>query len=135
MDKLADLLAVVECILKNKSEHDYREKAWNAINELIRDFPNEEQNIRERVKELCLKYDKDFMDKIKFKNLLDAQLLSPEDVPTCKILQTNGRISLIEKEDGTYCLRNENSGDENGHFRTYNEALENWKDIIEDDNP
>lgn len=69
----------------------------------------------------------------RIKELFETSTSSPEDVVTEEILYSNGRISLLKKSDGTYCLRNEYMGCEHGHFLTGTDAREHWEDMVADD--
>lgn len=68
----------------------------------------------------------------KFEKLLKAKMISPEKVLTEKIIKSNGKITLLKKGDGTYCLMDEFSGKQCGHFHTKEEAYESWIDLAKD---
>ncbi len=58
----------------------------------------------------------------------------PENYRTEETIESNGHFSLLLKEDGTYCLRNEFTGQENGRFLTEQEAKGFLTSIIDDEN-
>lgn len=70
----------------------------------------------------------------KIKNLFNAVIPSPENVKTEDTIRSNGKITLLKKIDGTYCLKDEFSGCQKGHFLTKDEAIKNWEDLVNDDN-
>lgn len=70
----------------------------------------------------------------KFKRLSNVDIPHPENCKTVKVVDSNGRISLLLKEDGTYCFRNENTGQENGCYLCEQIAREIFKDMANDDN-
>lgn len=72
--------------------------------------------------------------KNELKELFNASIPSPKEISTDEILLSNGRISLLKKTDGTFCLKNEIVGCQHGHFLTKKEAEEYWKEIVVDDN-
>ena len=70
----------------------------------------------------------------KFKRLSNVDTPHPNNYKTEEVVESNGHYSLLLKEDGTYSIRNENTGQENGCFLTKQEALESYEDIVNDDN-
>lgn len=69
----------------------------------------------------------------KIRKFFKSSLPSPKDLITEEILESNGRISILKKADGTFCLRNEITNDENGHFLTIEDAKANWIEIVTDE--
>ncbi len=70
------------------------------------------------------------LNKKRFEELVNVEGPNPNEIRTTDIIMSNGRISLIKKEDGTFSLRNEYTGIENCGFLTQGEAEETYNDLI-----
>lgn len=73
------------------------------------------------------------METDKIKKLFSVDSPSPKDVETVAVIQTNGHFSILKKKDGTFCLRNESTGQENGCFLTEQDAKAVFDEIISDE--
>ena len=71
----------------------------------------------------------DYSGKKRFDYLSNIELPSPNHEMTKEICASDGHISVVAKSDGTFALRNEITGEENGHFLRKEEALQAFNDI------
>lgn len=67
-------------------------------------------------------------------DLSKFEIPSPKVSSTEDIIKSNGFISLIKKSDKTFALRNETSGEENGHFLTREDAEATYNEIVSEEN-
>ena len=70
----------------------------------------------------------------KIKRLSNVDTPHPENCRTVEVIESNGHVSLLLKEDGTYCFRNETTGQENGRYLCEQEAWKIYEDIDNEDN-
>ncbi|MBP3833514.1 MAG: hypothetical protein ILA03_06115 [Bacteroidaceae bacterium] len=70
------------------------------------------------------------ISKEQFDEYLNAEVPNPQSFKTIDVIESNDCISLIKKEDGTFALRDETTGKENGSFLTKEEAVNFYKDLI-----
>ena len=73
-------------------------------------------------------------DTVKFKRLSNVESPCPKRLNTVDTIESNGHYSILKKEDGTFCLKNEQTGDENGSFLTKIDAKAFLTSIIDDEN-
>ena len=69
------------------------------------------------------------LNKERFDELNQVDSPKPNEVKTVDVIKSNGHLSLIKKEDGTFALRDEITGKENGRFLTKIEAEGTYDDF------
>lgn len=76
----------------------------------------------------------EFLDRLPSKEevekLAKANLPAPGNFKTVDIVRSNSFISVIKKEDGTYAIRNETTGEENGCYLIEEDAIGVYNDLI-----
>ena len=55
---------------------------------------------------------------------------TPSRYKTVDVIKSNGFVSVIKKEDGSYAIRNETVGNENGCYLREEDALRFYDDLI-----
>lgn len=65
--------------------------------------------------------------------LINVRLVPPKCVKTICVKESNGRYSILEKENGTFTIRKEFNNKEYGHYLTWEEAYDDYLSILEDE--
>ena len=76
------------------------------------------------------KYINHFPSKEKVENLAKTNPPTPQEYKTIDVIMSNGFISVIKKEDGTYAIRNESTGHEEGCYLREEDAIGFYNDLI-----
>lgn len=65
MDKIDNYMSAIKDVLAEQSESDCRKNVFETLDALIAEFPSDQERINSSFKELCKKYNKDFLDEIR----------------------------------------------------------------------
>lgn len=65
MDKIDNYLSAIEDVLASQSESECRKNVFETLDLLIAEFPSQKERIINSFKELCKKYNKDFLNEIR----------------------------------------------------------------------
>lgn len=69
------------------------------------------------------------LEKERFEEMVNVEKPNPNKVRTTDTIKSNGFVSVIKKADGTFALRDETTGKENGRFLTIDEAEGTYDDL------
>lgn len=70
------------------------------------------------------------LDQKHFEEMVNVEKPAPNEVMTTDIILSDGFVSIIKKEDGTFALKDETTETESGRFLTLKEAEGTYHDFI-----